>query len=216
MSGRTGGDLGIKRVLVYLAGIVILALGLTLNTKTGLGAGTILSPAFTVSQIFRLNFGNVTLVLYLLMMAVELILDRRDAVKILLQFPFSLIFTRIMNFFGDVIPYKSSMLPLNIAVAVLAACLTGLGIFLTVNMKLIPNPADGFVKVISEKSGLELGRTKIMIDVSCVILALLIGLTKGRPLAGVGIGTLLCMVLVGPAVSFFSMHFKDKLPPVDQ
>ena len=215
MSGGTGGKLDIKRVLVYLAGIVILALGLTLNTKTGLGAGTILSPAFSVSQIYGLSFGNVTLVLYLLMMAVELILDRRDAVRILLQLPFSLVFTRIMNFFGDIIPYKSSLLPLNMLMAVLAACLTGLGIFLTVSMKLIPNPADGFVKVISEKSGRELGRTKIIIDISCVVLALLIGLLNGRPFAGVGIGTIICMVLVGPVVSFCSRHIKDKLPQIN-
>ena len=46
----------------YLLGMVLLALGLTLNTKTGLGASAIVSVPFTVSQATGWNFGDLTLV----------------------------------------------------------------------------------------------------------------------------------------------------------
>ena len=36
----------IKRILIYIAGILILALGLVLNAKTGLGVSPILSVSF--------------------------------------------------------------------------------------------------------------------------------------------------------------------------
>ena len=35
--------LSFKRVLIYLIGMIVLALGLTLNTKTSLGASAIVS-----------------------------------------------------------------------------------------------------------------------------------------------------------------------------
>ena len=52
------------RALFYAAGLLILALGLTLNTKTGLGVSPIISVAYSISEIFDQNFGNMTLALY--------------------------------------------------------------------------------------------------------------------------------------------------------
>ena len=42
---------------LYTLGMLVLALGLTLNTKTGLGVSPIISVAFGVSEIWGLNFG---------------------------------------------------------------------------------------------------------------------------------------------------------------
>lgn len=58
----------------YLLGMVLLALGLTLNTKTGLGASAIVSVPFTVSQATGWNFGNLTLVVYCLFVVAQFIL----------------------------------------------------------------------------------------------------------------------------------------------
>lgn len=52
------------RFLIYLAGMVILAIGITLNTKTGLGVSPIISIAYCVSSILDWNFGNTTMGLY--------------------------------------------------------------------------------------------------------------------------------------------------------
>ncbi len=41
----------IMRGLIYLMGMVILAFGITLNTKTGLGVSPIISIAYCVSEI---------------------------------------------------------------------------------------------------------------------------------------------------------------------
>ena len=40
------------RVLFYVIGLLVLALGLTLNTKTGLGVSPIISVAYSISEIF--------------------------------------------------------------------------------------------------------------------------------------------------------------------
>ena len=73
------------RVLFYAIGLLVLALGLTLNTKTELGVSPIISVAYSVATIFDHNFGNMTLALYSLFVVIELILhiirDRRYTEK---------------------------------------------------------------------------------------------------------------------------------------
>ena len=46
----------IYRVLIYIAGLLILAMGLTLNTKAGLGVSPIISVSYSVSEITHHNF----------------------------------------------------------------------------------------------------------------------------------------------------------------
>ena len=62
------------RVLFYIIGLLVLALGLTLNTKTGLGVSPIISVAYSTAVISGHNFGNMTLALYSLFVVIELIL----------------------------------------------------------------------------------------------------------------------------------------------
>ena len=62
------------RWLLYTLGMLVLALGLTLNTKTGLGVSPIISVAFGVSEIWGLNFGDVTFLLYGLFVAGQIAL----------------------------------------------------------------------------------------------------------------------------------------------
>ena len=49
------------RWLFYLLGLLILAVGLTLNTKTGQGVTPIVSVPYCISQLSGLTFGNMTL-----------------------------------------------------------------------------------------------------------------------------------------------------------
>ena len=57
------------RWLFYLLGLLILAVGLTLNTKTGQGVTPIVSVPYCISQLSGLNFGNMTLLIYCLFVA---------------------------------------------------------------------------------------------------------------------------------------------------
>lgn len=115
------------RILFYAAGLLVLALGLTLNTKTGLGVSPIISVAYSISQIFDHNFGNMTLALYSIFVVIEMVLHllrdfryskegqgalvhagKKDLKLILLmdflQIPLSIVFTRFLNVFSAVIP----------------------------------------------------------------------------------------------------------------
>ena len=58
----------------YLVGLLVLALGISLNTKTGLGVSPIISVSYSISTIWDLNFGNMTMVLYCIFVLVEMLL----------------------------------------------------------------------------------------------------------------------------------------------
>ena len=196
----------------YLLGMVLLALGLTLNTKTGLGASAIVSVPFTVSQATGWDFGNLTLVVYCLFVAAQFVIKGKNRRWTdLLQIPLSIVFTRFLNIFAAAIPYQSGNLPADIALLVVAIIFTGIGAAMTVAIQLIPNPGDGIVGTIAAVTGKELGFCKNCFDLGCVSLSLIIGLCFGDPLLGVGLGTLISMVGVGRAIAGFNYLCKRPL-----
>ena len=159
----------------YLLGLLILAMGLTLNTKAGLGVSAIISVSSSISEVFGYSFGNTTLGLYSAFIAIEIILhiirDRRyekntaEALKNagrrnrklvllmdLLQLPLSIVFTRFLNLFSAGIPDLSSggrsmpgWMAVRVIVLLTAIVFTGIGAAMSLNMRIIPNPGDGIV-----------------------------------------------------------------------
>ena len=171
----------INRWCCYTLGMVILALGLTLNTKTGLGVSPIVSVAYCASQILDMNFGDMTFVLYALFVAAQFaIRGRKSHLYDLLQFPLSLVFSRVLNLFDAFIPYNSVNhgFLANFLLLILAILCTGVGVSMTVNMRLVPNPGDGIVAAVAEKMGRDQGFAKNIFDVSCVTVTCIIALVN--------------------------------------
>ena len=213
------------RALCYISGLLILALGLTLNTKAGLGVSPIISVSYSVSQIFSLNFGDMTLLLYCLFVVVELLLHslpvRADAapgrpqnrrlVLILdvLQLPLSVVFTRFLNLFGAFLPDFSegvdgfSQLPGRLLVLMLAIVCTGVGAAMSLSMRIVPNPGDGIVQAIADRIGKSVGFTKNCFDLVNITITITLSLSLAGRLIGVGIGTVLAVIGVGRIIALF-------------
>ena len=183
----------VNRWIFYILGMVVLAAGITLNTKTGLGVSPIISVAYCVSQIFELNFGDMTFVLYGIFVVVQLFLrERRERLATLLQFPLSLVFSRLLNLCSACIPYQAAAHSLPENLAVLA---------LTVNMRLVPNPGDGIVQAVAQRMGRDQGFAKNVFDLGCVAATVCLGLLLTGRIVGIGLGTLLAMVGVGRVIA---------------
>lgn len=203
----------INRTVLYCAGMIALALGITLNTKTGLGVSPIISVAYCISQIWGLNFGDMTFLLYALFVVAQFVLrGKKSKWYDLLQLPLSLVFSRFLNLFSDCITYDSAAhgFLANLLLA-LAISLTGLGVSMTVNMKLIPNPGDGIVQAIAERVGWEQGFAKNVFDLGCVTVTVVMGLLFAHRVIGISIGTVLAMIGVGRVVALTNHLFKQKM-----
>ncbi|MBQ9700194.1 MAG: hypothetical protein IJV71_06180 [Lachnospiraceae bacterium] len=48
----------IFRTIIYIVGMLVLALGITLNTRTNLGVSPLISVAFCVSNLLDTNMGD--------------------------------------------------------------------------------------------------------------------------------------------------------------
>ena len=204
----------INRWSIYLLGMCMLAAGISLNTKTGLGVAPIITVSFCISEIFNLDFGNMTFLLYALFVIIQLFLiDKSERGTVLLQLIVSLIFSRVLNLFGLVITYNHTLhsLPVNLAVLALAVFFTGTGAALAINMRLYPNPADGVVQTVSLKKGWPQGFTKNIFDICCVAMAALIGIIYTGHVVGIGLGTLLSMVGVGRTIALINKLFQKKM-----
>lgn len=205
---------GFYRGLIYGAGILVLALGLTLNTKTGLGVSPILSVSYSISQITGVSMGDVTFVQYCIFVAAEFALRGKNRRWYdLLQLPFSLVFSRLLNVFDRLVAYDplSQGLVSNLVMLVLAIAVTGVGITMTVNMRLVPNPGDGIVQALAERIGRDQGFTKNIFDVGCVATTCVLCLVSVGHVMGIGLGTIVAMLGVGRTVAVVNWLFKDKM-----
>lgn len=209
------------RWVLYLAGMVILAIGLTLNTKTGLGVSAILSVSFAISEIWTLNFGNITLVLYALFVVIQMLVHglcpktrggrKLGTVLILdaLQFPLSLGFTRVINLVSALVPVLSEAYAGRflgsfvgrVLFLLLAVVLTGIGAAMTLNMRIVPNPADGIVQTLAEATGKKVGFTKNWFDLLNVCINLILGFVFAGGIVGVGLGTVVAALGTGRVIA---------------
>lgn len=203
----------VTRWVIYLAGMISLAAGLTLNTKTGLGASAIVSVAHTISLCTGFTLGNITLVTYVLFIAAQFVLkgSKRNWLD-LLQLVVSVVFARVLDFMKAAVTYQSGQsLVSDLLLLVLSIVLTGTGAAMVLSMELVPNPADGIVNAISMRSGKEVGICKSCFDIVNVAVALLIGLFNGNALMGIGIGTVISMLCIGRYISIFNKFSRHKL-----
>ncbi len=201
----------LTRAVCYVLGMLILAVGLTLTAETHLGASALTAIPFVLSLRFPISFANATLIFFSIYVAVQLVLtrDRRMVIPILLQLPLSVLFTRVMHVAQDTIDVEAFPFPARLGFLALAIVFTGIGAAMTLKMKLIPNPGDGFVQTLAEKSGKPLGTTKNVVDIISVCTAALLSLLFMGRLEGVGIGSVMAMLGVGRVIALYNKLTKS-------
>jgi uncharacterized protein len=200
------------RGVMYCIGLLLLALGIILNTKTGLGVSPIISIPYCISNVFKINLGNATLCIYILCVVGQMALRGKTFRPFdLLQIPMSVIFSRVINIFNDMIIINCNILVLKLLLLVAAIMLTGIGAAISVEMNFLPNAADGFTQAVGERMRKGLGFAKNIVDISCVLVTAVIGLLFAGKVVGIGLGTLAAVLGVGRSIALFNMFFKQKM-----
>lgn len=201
------------RGLFYCIGLLTLAVGIILNTKAGLGVSAIISVPYCVSLILHFNFGNMTFIMYVILVLIQFLVKGKDRKWAdLLQLGVSIIFTRFLNLFGSFIPsVPENDLVAKVIVLLIAVLLTGIGAAMSVNARLVPNPGDGIVSAIADRTGKDLGFIKNCVDLTCILITVSIGLITEHRLVGIGIGTVVSMIAVGRFMWLYNKLFKEKV-----
>lgn len=212
----------ILRGIFYVLGLLSLALGIILNTKSGLGVSPIISVSYSISTILNVNFGNMTFVLYTVFVIIEIVIhtalknkQKKELLvallKDFLQLPLSLVFTRFMNLFSAWIPAPSHGIVSQLLVLIAGIICTGIGAAISLDMRIIPNPGDGIVQAIADCIHKPAGFTKNCFDLLNICISISVGLIFAHKLIGIGVGTVLSVLGVGRVIALFNHLFMGKM-----
>ena len=194
-------DLTGGRILLFLLGNIILALGITLNTKTQLGVSTIISVPYCLAQLTGINLGILIFGFYIVHILLQWILLGKDFDRWqCLQIITSLVVSSIVSWLDGILPL-AQQLPGQLCMLFIAVVLTGVGAALSVGMQLIPNPADAIAAVVGKKLHKDFGFGKNVFDFTCVLLTIAMGLLGGGRIIGIGLGTLCSMLFTGRVIA---------------
>lgn len=189
----------LKRYIVFLIGLFINSLGVSLITKANLGTSPISSIPYVLSLNFPFTLGQFTIAFSLLLILIQLIILRRNfKAEHLLQIPISILFgyfidlTMVMLFFVNPQTYLSSVIYLLVGCVIL-----GFGVYTEVLANVAMLPGESFVRAVSSTWKTEFGSTKVAFDVSLTVIAAVLSLLFAHRLDGVREGTIIAALLVG-------------------
>ncbi len=194
----------VKRYVIFMVGIFINSLGVSLITKANLGTSPISSIPYVLSLNFPFSLGNFTIFFSLLLILLQLLILRNNfKPEHLLQVPVSIVFGYFidlcMALFKDVQPgwYITKILCL------LAGCfILGIGVYMEVLADVVMLPGEAFVRAVVFRWKTEFGITKIAFDITMAVSAGVLSFCFEKRLYGVREGTIVAAVLVGFTARF--------------
>ena len=191
-----------RRRIIYLLGTLILGCGIAMNTKTQLGVAPILSVAWNLSELIGIPFSLMSFIYYCFLILLQLLLLGREFEPIqALQLIASFFTSFFIGVFGRILP--TAVTPAGRGIMLLGAILlTGVGIILTVGARFVPNPGDGMAQAIARRTKKSLGFSKNLLDIGSFLVAAALGFIFRGGLMGVGIGTVVTMLLTGRVVAW--------------
>lgn len=105
--------------------------------------------------------------------------------------------------------YVCGILFLNCGVVMNAR--TALGVTLGVSARLVPVAPDGMVQTLSQVFHCEFGKAKYFFDGTCLCIALAYGLVCTGAVVGIGVGTVVAVLLSGGICTFWGRLLNRRL-----
>lgn len=198
-------------MLMYLVGVAVLALGMSLQTASGLGVVALTCFATTLSMLKGKTLGFWITAAYVAYIVAQLAILRSEfQPRILLELCFSTLIGGFTDFFTAVNPLHPAVLPIQVETMLLSLAVTAFGESLVVNMGVVPNAPDGLVQVIAEKIKRRFGDVKVVFDCSHVAVSLVLSLALMHNLGGFGVTTAISALFLGHVINIANKLFAQR------
>lgn len=203
--------------ILLLVSLYIMTLGVAVCVRSQLGSSVISTIPYVMASTGALidgipawSIGTYTIVMNAIFVVAQIVILRRD-------FEWVQLFQLVIGFlFGMLIDLNmllttwisSNILAVNVLAQVAGCTILGMGIALEVKCGSVTMPGEGITIAIHKVSGLEFHKTKIRVDSTLVVLAVLLSfiLLGSWQWHIVGVGTLFAMVYVGMVVRVMGKH----------
>ena len=189
----------LKRYLIFLVGLFVNSLGVSLITKANLGTSPISSIPYVLSLNFPFTLGNFTIFFSIFLIVLQLIILRKNfKLEHILQIPVSIIFGYFIDLTMILFSWVNPEAYIMKIVYLLIGCLIlGVGVYMEVLADVVMLPGESFVRAIVLTWKTNFGTTKICFDVSMSVIAAVLSFVFAGKLAGVREGTVIAALLVG-------------------
>ena len=191
----------IKRILAFVCGLFLMAMGVAFSIVSLLGTTPISSISYSLALITNIDIGITTFLFNASLIVIQfIILKSKFHKKRLLQFINCVLF----GYFTDVALHIVSFIPFDASFwmcalfLVISIFLTAFGIFVYMPANIAPLPGEGCVEAIAITTGWRFSSIKIAFDATMVIISLVMcGLFYTNILGAVNIGTFISAFFVG-------------------
>lgn len=145
----------LKRYLIFLVGLFVNSLGVSLITKVNLGTSPISSIPYVLSLNFPFTLGNFTIFFSIFLIVLQLIILRKNfKLEHILQIPVSIIFGYFIDFTMILLSRVNPEEYIMKIVYLLIGCLIlGVGVYMEVLADVVMLPGESFVRAIVLKIG---------------------------------------------------------------
>jgi len=215
----------IKRILVYLLGCSLIAIGINVSKMAGLGISPVSSIPRALEVVWGFSLGTMVILVYIVLVLLQIAVLRKEFKPInLIGVPVAIVFGWLVDFFGinpDTVGHLLYNFPrpqnyaMQLVYLFASIIIIGVGVTIYLRPKLIPMPAEGLAAAIAQKTGKKFGDCKTMVDVGLITIALIIQLVFLGGLSSftsenvvVREGTIISAICVGQVVKFLNKIWK--------
>lgn len=207
----------LRRCLLLVAGLFIMAFGVAFSIKAGLGTSPISSLPYVLSLFTPLTVGTATIAMHVTLILLQILLLRRryDPVQ-LLQLPVALVFGFVTDFSVWVLQgVTASNYAMQWVLCLAGILLVGVGVSFEVTASLVTLAGEGMVLAVCKVFPVSFGNVKIGFDVTLVVIASVLSFLFLGGLYGVREGTVaaaFCVGLIARQVNRPMRRFAARFP----
>ena len=198
----------VLRYLCFVAGLLINSFGVAFITKAALGTSPISSIPYVLDLRFEPTFGEFTFVLNMVYIVAQVALLRRDFKPVqILQVVANLIFSAFIDVSMGLLWWLNPQgLPTEVLSLAVGCVILAFGIAVEVAPNVIVVPGEGIVRAIASTLHRPFGTCKLCFDTTLVVIACGLSFAFFGYLNGLGAGTIVSALAVGPICNLINAH----------
>lgn len=203
----------ITRFIIYLSGLLILAIGIAFSIRSQSGVSPVSSIPIVFSQITGKSVGTMTFMFYLACIFLQIIILRKNfRARDLLQIVFSSIFGVFTDFALFLIGGVTASTYIGqLTLLFISVVLISIGVFFILVSDLVTNAPDGLCLTISKKWNLKFSSVKSKFDLTCIVISVAVSLLVFGNLSQIREGTIISAICVGRLIGILQHRYSDRV-----
>lgn len=190
------------RIGIYLAGLVLLATGIVLQTASGLGVAALTCFATAAALAANVSLGTMVAATYIIYVGVQAWICRHHfRPKMLLELVFSVAMGVLVDGLTSILAVALSTFLERFLIMCAGLAGTAVGVAMVVGMDIVPNAPDGLVQAIAKSVGKRFGSVKVVFDSAHVAASLILSWACLGSLAGFGLTTVISALFLGRIIN---------------